>query len=54
MNEITYFRTSMPASPNLRAAYPMKGKADITMIGVRNLHFSGAFTLKASRVAAKA
>lgn len=46
-----YLRTSLPASPNFNAAYPIAGSAVMVKGGVSNLHFHGAFALIAMMVA---
>lgn len=46
-----YFKTSIPASPNFRAANPIHGKAEMIMNGVQIFHFRGMFACIATRVA---
>ena len=52
--EIAHFRTSIPASPNFRAAYPTNGIAEMTAIGARIFHLSDAPALLATKTARKA
>ena len=54
LGQITHLRTSIPASPNFRAKYPMIGRAIMTRNGVHILHFNGALALIATIVARKA
>lgn len=54
LGQITHLRTSIPASPNLRAKYPMIGREIMTRNGVQILHFNGALALIATIVARKA
>ena len=50
----TYFRTSIPASPNLSAAYPNMGSIMRTRNGVQILHLNGAPAFAATIVASTA
>ena len=49
-----HFKTSIPASPNLSAAYPIAGSAVMVRGGVISLHFHETFALMTSMVATAA
>ena len=54
VNGDAYFRTSVPASPNFRAANPTIGSAAITAIGVHMTQDVGAFACIITTVERKA